>query len=310
VQYKEQTERDTHLSDESKRKITIYTDGGADPNPGVGGWAVILVDQRTGVTKELSGSELDTTNNRMELTAAIRALEAVKQPCYIDFYTDSEYLRRGITEWLDNWESNGWQREGSSVSNRDLWEQLPGLIFSHTINWLWVKGHAGNRYNERADQLARDQIRRHDKRETVAFEYEVFITVSCKSHIGGWAALVRTPGGESVISGGRTPASANQLNIIAAAKALRSLPKTIRVACWTTSDYLRNGATQWLASWKLRDWISKDGKPVANSNEWKQLEEEMSSRIVEWPSVKAQPRAEFSRLEATARAEAGQKRRN
>lgn len=292
----------------SLRQITIYTDGGADPNPGLGGWAAILVDQKTGFTRELAGGEPETTNNRMELTAAIQALEAIKQPCEIDFFTDSEYLRRGITEWLDGWIANNWRRTGANVSNIDLWQRLVELVKPHTIHWQWVKGHTGDRFNERADQLASEQIRskRHSTKLDAA--YEVFTCVSCRNNVGGWAALVRKPEGERVISGSRTPATSNQLDIIAATKALRALPQNVSVACWTTSDYLRNGALQWLGTWQMRGWVSKDGKPVANSHEWQQLAAEIAARHVEWPSVKEHPHSEFARLEPTARAEAGQRR--
>lgn len=137
-------------------QVTIYTDGACDPNPGPGGWAALL--RSRGQEKELSGSEPATTNNRMELTAAIRALEALNLPCQVDFYTDSEYLKRGITEWMPNWRARNWRRKGGALANVDLWKALDSAIQSHQINWHWVRGHAGNPDNQRVDGLARQAI--------------------------------------------------------------------------------------------------------------------------------------------------------
>jgi ribonuclease HI len=134
-------------------KVTIYTDGTCDPNPGPGGWAALL---RTGRHERiLTGSDPATTNNRMELTAALRALQALSQPCQVDFYTDSDYLRRGVSEWLPNWRRRNWQRKGGELKNRDLWQALEAAIHPHQIAWHWVRSHAGDRDNERVDALAR-----------------------------------------------------------------------------------------------------------------------------------------------------------
>ena len=135
-------------------KVEIYTDGGADPNPGIGGWAALLLSG--GQEKVLTGHAPQATNNRMELTAAIEALRALKRPCQVNLYTDSEYLRRGITEWIEKWVKQGWQHKGGRpIPNADLWKLLWPLVQRHEISWHWVKGHAGNRYNERVDALAR-----------------------------------------------------------------------------------------------------------------------------------------------------------
>ena len=137
-----------------KPQVTIYTDGGAKPNPnGPGGWAALLI--YSDVQKELSGGEPATTNNRMELTAACEALEALKQPCEVTFYTDSEYVQKGISEWLSNWVKKNWRTStGKPVKNQDLWERLYAATQGHKISWKWVRGHAGNAHNERVDQLA------------------------------------------------------------------------------------------------------------------------------------------------------------
>lgn len=138
--------------------VVIYTDGGCRPNPGIGGWAAILHHQ--GRYKELSGAEWDTTNNRMELTAAVSALEALKRPCRVELHTDSEYLQKGITVWLPSWKRKGWKRGGGTLKNVDLWQKLDELTQVHDIEWRWVRGHAGDPNNERCDELATEALAR------------------------------------------------------------------------------------------------------------------------------------------------------
>lgn len=139
-----------------KPRVIIYTDGACSGNPGPGGWGALL--QFGKHEKELSGTERKTTNNRMEITAAVMALRALKEPCRVDLYTDSEYLKKGITEWIENWKKLGWRRgspgKTRALANADLWKELDQAISSHEINWHWVKGHAGQSGNERADRLA------------------------------------------------------------------------------------------------------------------------------------------------------------
>ena len=135
------------------KTVEIFTDGACKGNPGPGGWGAVL---RFGeIERDLFGGERDTTNNRMELTAAIEALRALKQPCQVVLTTDSEYVRRGITEWMPRWKQNGWRTaDKKPVKNTDLWQQLDAFAAQHTIDWRWVKGHSGHPENERADQLA------------------------------------------------------------------------------------------------------------------------------------------------------------
>ena len=140
-------------------RVTIYTDGACEPNPGPGGWAVLLISGKH--EKELSGAEPHTTNNRMELTAAVQALGLLKQPARVDLFTDSEYLRRGITEWLPDWRRRGWKRKSGKLANIDLWQALEAALEGHVISWHWVRGHAGNRFNQRVDNLARIAMRNH-----------------------------------------------------------------------------------------------------------------------------------------------------
>jgi ribonuclease HI len=132
--------------------VEIYTDGACRGNPGPGGWGAWL--KYAGVEKELYGGEKESTNNRMELMAAIQALEALTQPCAIKLYTDSKYVLQGITEWMNNWKKRGWKTAAKKpVKNEDLWRRLDAAIEKHTINWSWVKGHSGNEGNEKADEF-------------------------------------------------------------------------------------------------------------------------------------------------------------
>jgi ribonuclease HI len=136
------------------KKIEIYTDGSCLGNPGPGGWGAILI--YNGTKKEISGTDLDTTNNKMELTAAIKALEKITQKCSVDLYTDSSYLKDGITKWSKNWQKNNWRGSNKKpVKNQELWQELIILAEKHHINWHWVKAHAGNEVNEEVDALAR-----------------------------------------------------------------------------------------------------------------------------------------------------------
>lgn len=135
------------------RIVKIYTDGACKGNPGPGGWGALLLYQ--GKEKELWGGELETTNNRMELLAAIKGLEALNRPCEVCLLTDSQYVKKGITEWLANWKKKNWKTAANKpVKNADLWQVLDEQVVKHKVVWQWVKGHAGDIGNERADQLA------------------------------------------------------------------------------------------------------------------------------------------------------------
>ena len=138
----------------SEPNVVIHTDGACSGNPGPGGWGAILAFGDR--VKELKGGEPHTTNNRMEMIAAIAALEALKRPCLVDLHTDSQYLRNGIMTWIDQWKRNGWRTaDKKPVKNAELWQRLDAAARPHSVDWLWVKGHAGDPMNERADELAR-----------------------------------------------------------------------------------------------------------------------------------------------------------
>lgn len=285
----------------------VYTDGGASPNPGPGGWAAVVL--RPGAEPvELSGGEARTTNNRMELTAALRALEALPPGEPARFHVDSQYLRQGITQWLPAWVRRGWKKaDGNPVENEDLWRRLWVLSSGRDLEWLWVRGHAGDRWNEHADRLAAAEIRRlHGERGgdgEAAADWEVHLRVSAAGREAGWAAAVRGAGtGEAgaggagggsdddgsaaegrVLTGAASGSSGNRLEVLAAAEVLESLPPGASVVFHTPSDYLRHGASRWLPAWRRRNWVKKDGGAVANKDAWQRLAAALARRRVRWP---------------------------
>ncbi len=146
------------MGKQTVRKVDIFSDGACSGNPGPGGWGTLL--RYGGHEKELSGFEPETTNNRMELLGAIAGLEALNRPCQVTLTTDSEYLKKGMTEWIDGWVKRGWKNaQKKPVANRDLWERLLELTTKHQVEWHWVRGHDGHAENERCDELARAAIK-------------------------------------------------------------------------------------------------------------------------------------------------------
>jgi ribonuclease HI len=151
------------MTEKARPKVTVWTDGACSGNPGPGGWGAVLIAD--GHEKDLAGGEAMTTNNRMELMAAISALQALRRPSIVDLHTDSQYLRGGITGWIKGWKRNGWRTaDRKPVKNVDLWQQLDDIAARHEIRWHWVKGHAGTEANERADALAREGMKPFMKR--------------------------------------------------------------------------------------------------------------------------------------------------
>lgn len=157
-------------------RVSIHTDGGCLGNPGVGGWAAVM--ESGGRRKEISGGELATTNNRMELRAAIEALAQLKKPCAVEMHTDSQYVRNGITKWLAGWKKNGWKTASKQpVKNEDLWRTLDVAASRHEVAWHWVKGHAGHDDNERCDQLcgeAMDAVKRQHTHQQLSAALAAF----------------------------------------------------------------------------------------------------------------------------------------
>lgn len=280
--------------------LQIYTDGGCDPNPGPGGWAAIIRwDDREWT---LSGSDPDTTNNRMELQAAIAALtllEGLLGPCQVDLHTDSRYLRRGITEWLDDWVRRGWlTRREQPVQNQDLWRLLYRLDRVHTVEWHWLPGHSGHPFNERADRLATEARERLPGAPAGEVEppaqpleggpaVEIYVKASYdpEEDTGGWGAVLRAEEGAQLLQGTATSTSANALLLRAATAALEALEEPSNVVVYADADYLIKGASEWVKRWRVRGWRTKSGKPVANLGAWQELLRAARPHHVVWQQV-------------------------
>ena len=296
----------------SSRAFQVYTDGGADPNPGPGGWGAVILGSDGEPVRELSGGENPSTNNRMELTAALEALQALPDGAPVALYTDSIYLKKGITQWLPGWIARGWRRKTGKLQNEDLWRRLAAAVEGREISWHWVRGHAGHRHNERADELATEAIRSEKggrRRETAAAaDSVVYLRVSSGRSGGGWAAVVREdPEDEGELrTGSVRGASANELDVLAAAEVLEGLPEGVTVALHTGSDYLRNGAMQWIEGWRKKGWTTKAGTPVKNREAWERLAAAIDRRTVLWPSVKDALPKGWKELGAMARGAAGE----
>jgi len=281
-------------------KVIIYTDGGSDPNPGIGGWAAIL---RFGAhEKALTGNAPEATNNRMELQAAISALQALKRPCDVEFHTDSEYLRRGITEWIEKWAAKEWMRkDGRPVPNADLWRALWPLARRHNITWHWVRGHAGDPLNERVDALARQARLAITPAQNLPPDApRLYLRASCKGNPGpgGWGAVLAQAGELEQASGAAVATTNNRMELTAAIGGLLLLPRGSVVLISTTSDYLYQGITQWIHGWRRRNWLKKDGKPVVNADLWQALDKLLEGYAVRWHNAKGESLEE---LEIAAR---------
>ena len=268
-------------------QVTIYSDGACDPNPGSGGWAAILLfpDRQP---QELVGGEPQTTNNRMELKAALEALRSLPAPHRVHLYTDSEYLRRGITEWLPLWEKRNWRTtENTDVKNQEFWEPLAIQLERHQIIWHWVKGHTGNRWNERADHLARSAIPRPELPldDEVAIHMFTGVSYLGKHKKGGWGVLLRYGDRQKTLSGSVADTSSNRMHLQAAIEGLRAIIKPLPIHLYTSSDYLKDGATAWVNKWIARDWKTKDGKSVSHRDLWEQLTELTKDHQITWHVV-------------------------
>ncbi len=278
--------------------VIIYSDGGADPNPGIGGWAALL---RYGDhEKVLTGNAPKTTNNRMEMQAAVSALKSLRRRCRVEFHTDSEYLRRGITEGVEKWAAAGWKtKAGRPIPNADLWQELRDLVKRHDINWHWVRGHSGDPSNERVDKLAREaRLAITPKVELDADVPRLYLRASCKGNPGPgrWAVALETDGEWDSHFGEDPKTTNNRMELTAAIEGLLLLPPGGRVQVFTTSDYLYQGITRWVAGWQAKGWRKNDGQPVANADLWKPLVDLAKHYRIEWVNAKNQ------RLEGLERA--------
>jgi ribonuclease HI len=268
---------------------------------------VVVVDPDSGETEELSGGEPATTNNRMELLAAIRGLESQPAGSRLDVYTDSRYLRQGITEWLPRWIRRGWRRPGEAeVKNRDLWSRLAEQESRHRVRWHWLRGHAGHEHNERADRLAAAEIDKHAVPSALtaatpgpppatAPEVEGYLKVRCAGGRGSWVALLVRDERQDQLSGRGTGTTANRLELEAGLALLRASPAEATLAIHS-GDYLRRGAAEWMPAWKRAGWRTREGEPVKNADLWRSIDRELAGRRVDWrPNPEGELAKELSR---------------
>jgi ribonuclease HI len=275
-------------------RAEVYTDGGCDPNPGPGGWAAII---RLGECEwVLHGNDPDTTNNRMELQAAVAALALLEKllgHCQVVLYTDSQYLRQGITEWIDLWLRNGWRTSNKEpVKNQDLWRALHELAQAHGVTWHWLEGHAGHPFNERADQLATQALRTLRTKQTPEAEGQSAVEICIKvagrggeAQPCGWAAVLRMGENTRFLNGSTHGVTSNALLIRAATESLQALKRPCRVTVYSDAEYLARGAAEWIKGWQARGWQTKDGKPVANRAEWEALLAASARHHITWRIV-------------------------
>jgi ribonuclease HI len=258
---------------EDRQTYIIYTDGACSPNPGPGGWgAVIIAPDKT--TQEISGSVPHTTNNRMELTAAIESLKHLPDMCSATIFSDSKYLQQGITLWFAKWLQSNWQTmAGSDVQNKDLWKELIRAAKKRRIEWNWVKSHADNSFNNRADELARKAVPRELLPLTDNNSIHVYTSVSysTQSKKGSWAVILRYREKRKVLSGTVEQTTSNRMHIHGALAGLSAIRHALPVNVYTFSGYLRDGLSRWLDQWEQHDWTTREGMPVKHDDLWKQL---------------------------------------
>jgi ribonuclease HI len=273
-----------------RQHFSVYTDGACHPNPGRGGWgAVILLDRR--VQRELSGGEEVTTNNRMEMTAALEALRALPAGSLIDLHTDSKYLRDGITKWVAAWRKRNWRtQEGEAVKNQDLWVALDAAMVRHDVHWHWVKGHAGDQYNERADAFAEAAARVSHRKSVIArtaasdgmVDLFTAAAYSSTTQRGAWAVVLRWGSVKKVIAGAEPSTSANRMSLVAVLAGLAALKRPVPVRIFCANDYVVEGATRWLAGWQSRAWRTREGKDVVNRDLWQRIVEASARAKFTW----------------------------
>lgn len=270
---------------QSITELVIYTDGACSPNPGPGGWGAVIIKDDS-ILSELSGWAQSSTNNRMELTGAVEALKSLQERSRIKLYTDSIYLKNGITDWVNKWQINNWRTaDRKEVKNADLWRQLLIQIGRHEVQWHWVKGHSSDRFNVRADELAvaarkGGGEKKADSHTTKlrADHIHLFTGVTYKhaAGVGGWSVILNWRSHVKILGDGCAGVSANQLYLTAVINGLNSLKKELPVVVHTHSGYLYDGATTWLSGWKKRNWRTREGGEVSNKKLWLDLDRLMN----------------------------------
>ena len=287
--------------------LTIYSDGACNPNPGPGGWGAVLLAPDSDPV-ELSGRDPNTTNNRMELTAAIKALDSLTSPHKITLYTDSKYLKRGVTEWISVWERRNWKTiDNTDVLNQDLWVKLRSLLQKHEITWKWVKGHNDDKWNERADSLAGSAIVRQGLPldDNNAIHIFTGVTYSVKTRTGGWGVLLRYRNNRKILTGQKDGTTGNRMHIQAAIEGLTAIKRPLPIHFYTVSSYLRDGATGWVRQWSMADWKTKEGKKVSHRDLWHMLADIQQRYRLNWHiTSKKHPPCEMQEIKILAREKA------
>jgi ribonuclease HI len=253
--------------------VTIYTDGACDPNPGPGGWAAVLL--RDGAEpKELCGAAEGTTNNQMELRAALEALQALPEPHRVLLVSDSQYLCRGFSDWFPQWRQTGYVPDDrGGLPNWELWRGLQAEAARHEVEARWVRGHGGDRWNARVDVLARSMLPAPPLPLADPDAAHLFTGAwgQKEAGVGGWAVLLNYRQASKPLAGRVPEGQLTRLHLRAAVQGLRALTRVLPVHLYTTSGFVRDAATRWLSGWPQRDWQTVDGRPVQNRDLWEEL---------------------------------------
>jgi ribonuclease HI len=274
------------MSEQELPEVTIYTDGACDPNPGPGGWGAVLLFPDGGSPRELSGGDENTTNNRMEMLAALEALKALPEPARVVLFTDSQYLCWGMKQLAAPGLFGG-AEVGEGVKNGDLWQELARAAAHHRVECRWVRGHAGDRWNERAHALATKAVPTCplplDDDEAI----HIFTAASCVAASGpcGWAVLLRYRQARKLLSGHEAEGSANRMHIVAVLRGLEAIKRPLPIHVYTTSEYLRD-AINWIPGWQARDWRTTEGKAVSHRDLWEALVEQARPYTIRYHLVR------------------------
>jgi ribonuclease HI len=221
----------------------------------------------------------------MEMQAALQALKSLSDAHKVKLYTDSQYLRKGITQWLPTWKQRNWQTAtNTEVKNQDLWQALDSQLSEHQISWQWTKGHAGNKWNERADELAAAAIPTIPLPLDDENAIHIFTAASYlyKAKQGGWGVILRYRTHTKALSGSASHTSAHRMYLQAAVEGLQSIKRPLPIHLYTTSDYLKDGATIWCRNWIKRNWQTSQGKAVSHRDLWQTIVELMQAYQVNW----------------------------
>lgn len=285
--------------------VKIYIDGVCRKSRGPGAWGVILT--KGTAQKEISGSEVVSTQNQAEMKALVVALSALSRPCLVEILTSSEYLVNGTCRWLEGWKQNGWKtRNQQPVKNADLWMQVDELIQRHSVVFTQIPVNEKNNLERRANKLANkglDELTKQlkDGREAVkaaahltpdgvAIEPVRIYTdgswLKDKHGTGGWGAVIVSDGQDAEISGSAFDTTSNRMEMQAVIEGLLAAPAGVPAKITTDSKYVKKGMEEWVSNWKQSGWVTSDGEPVKNQDLWQQLDELCAQRHITWRWVK------------------------